>query len=821
MRKKILLFTILSLCTLQSNSQAFRWGAQFEGNALGVNVVTDNNLNVYSSGRYADTIDLDPSNSQALHTGFFGQSAFGQNSYLSKLDSNGAFVWAGTYSVSAHNVITAIDVDDQNNILVIGYFSDSIDLDFGSGNYYLYHNVSTSASAESIFIAKYDPNGTLLWGNSISNVSSNGANTTLWGGIVKADHNNDIFIQGSFRDTVDFDLGPGVNLVVSESNYNNNQYEGDDFLLKIDAAGNFLWVKTWYQRAIHPIAVSGFFTANYMDIDSNNNVFFTFSFVDTFDADPSPAVTNVVPQGIRDVCVLKISSTGTLIWHKEVGGLESLSSNNLVVDRWGNVYFCVLFNSPLFDADPGPGLHMIATPLLWNQADQVLIKLDNNGNFRWALKNLPNSDIPNQRTAQLSTDGNGGVFMATEINTYSNQMDLNPGAGVYMVDSVPAAITSGVFAFQNFDSTGQFIWGGNIIGPHCAPWVGVCADRNGVNYVTSNFPLTNDLNPTIDTTNFTNNTPYCDAYVIKLDNCNKSTSEIIQSCDSVWYNNQVYFSDTVFQYHYTSSIGCDSAHAVIIDVKTMTNDTINISSCNFYIWNNITYTSSGLYTNNFGEPGGCDSIVTLNLIITPPVQQSLSFTECDNLTFGGTTYSQTGQYLHQINNLYSCDTNYTINFTKVVVDTSVTITSPTSLQANANNATYQWVDCSTLQTIVGDTTAFFNAAISGSYACVVTQNGCTDTSGCYTFSLIPDGITDYSILSRVYPNPSTGTYQLELDKSYQNVQLEIRTINGQVIWDKNYQELKDANIDIDKAPGVYMLYIKQGGRTQVKKLLKW
>ena len=84
------------------------------------------------------------------------------------------------------------------------------------------------------------------------------------------------------------------------------------------------------------------------------------------------------------------------------------------------------------------------------------------------------------------------------------------------------------------------------------------------------------------------------------------------------------------------------------------------------------------------------------------------------------------------NNLFGSSTAQTLNVVVTTVNTAVTQASAT-LTASASGAGYVWVDCGNNYTpIAGQTAQSFTATISGSYAVIVTQSGCVDTSACYS-----------------------------------------------------------------------------------------
>ena len=811
-KKYLLILGLICFFTLESNAQAFQWAKQFKSRvSYGTDVVVDNNFNVISCGWFYDTVDLNPGPAQFLHYSYlFGNN---QNSYISKLDANGNFVWGYSYNNTQYNRLHAIDVDNQDNVYVLGHFRDSIDLDFGVNDYWLYDQNNNNSYYDNFFVAKYNPNGQLLWGYAYVNYSSV-YNQALWAFDLKVDNNDDVLISGRFRDSVDFDPSAGVDIRVSNSSSTSNWY-ADKFLLKLDANGNYNWVRTWEHSGGY--WNNGWWGNHELDVDPNNNIFMPITFFDSLDTDPGPLTDMVYTQGAHDVSFLKISPSGSLVWHKEIGGPGQEYCHSLATDPWGNIYYSLQTYSNPLDVDPGPGQNWVNWGgLNWGK---IIVKLDNNGDFIWALQNLSNNYYSSWHGEGMATDTAGGLYLTTRIypNSFNNNLwDLDPGPGAYIVSSAG----SGDIAFQSFDSSGAFIWGGAMGGPLYDYCYGISTDQARGVYLTGTFHSTADLNPTQDTTFLTNTPNSVDAFVVKLNNCNVVTNQILQACDSVIYNNQVFYSDTVFQFHYPASNGCDSSHAVVIDIQNL-RDTIAAHGCETYTWHSNVYNNSGFYTQPFLSVLGCDSSEVLDLTISPNTTQTINVSSCNDTTINGVLYNSSGLYTQNYLSQDSCDSIVKINFTKYTVDTSVSYSGNTSLLANASAATYQWYDCNTMQIISGATSPTYTANVTGDYACIVTQNGCTDTSACYSIVVTPDAVNDFTMLSRLYPNPSKGNFHLELNKKFKNVHLEVRTISGQLIWQKEFAALKETDISIEKASGVYMLYIKQAGRTQVKKLMKW
>jgi hypothetical protein len=89
------------------------------------------------------------------------------------------------------------------------------------------------------------------------------------------------------------------------------------------------------------------------------------------------------------------------------------------------------------------------------------------------------------------------------------------------------------------------------------------------------------------------------------------------------------------------------------------------------------------------------------------------------------------------------------------VDSTITMTDST-LTAVQAGAQYQWIDCANGDTLIpGATAQQFQPTANGTYAAIVSLNGCVDTTACTPFALT--SITDSPGISGfvVFPNPAT------------------------------------------------------------------
>ncbi|HEU5118147.1 MAG TPA: SBBP repeat-containing protein, partial [Isosphaeraceae bacterium] len=104
------------------------------GTASGTGIAVDATGNVFTTGVYSGgTIDLDPG------SGTFIKSADGTspNSYISKLDSSGNFVWGGAFEgqpmTSSWIIAGDMVMDQEENLYITGTFVGTVDFEPGSG----------------------------------------------------------------------------------------------------------------------------------------------------------------------------------------------------------------------------------------------------------------------------------------------------------------------------------------------------------------------------------------------------------------------------------------------------------------------------------------------------------------------------------------------------------------------------------------------------------------------------------------------------------------------------------------------------------------
>jgi hypothetical protein len=217
--------------------------------------------------------------------------------------------------------------------------------------------------------------------------------------------------------------------------------------------------------------------------------------------------------------------------------------------------------------------------------------------------------------------------------------------------------------------------------------------------------------------------------------------------------------------------------------------------------------SSGIYFDTLSSVIGCDSVLSKAVQVRGGVfpQAPIALCQGTSTTLFGQVVSQPGTYSDTLTS-GGCDSIVTAVVTVTPVDTALAFdpNSPYSLTSSATNATFQWLDCTT-GTLLAETSNQFIAQTPGSYAGIITQNGCTDTSECFTLSAWNLAETAGTTVV-LYPNPAQGFVSV---KGLSDGQFKITDLLGKVVLEGSFT---NGTIDLVIIPrGIYQVELQSGG----------
>lgn len=304
-----------------------------------------------------------------------------------------------------------------------------------------------------------------------------------------------------------------------------------------------------------------------------------------------------------------------------------------------------------------------------------------------------------------------------------------------------------------------------------------------------------------------------------------AVSENATTCSGYPYviGNNYYYNPGTYTTILTAANGCDSVVTTSLTVTPAPSYTENVQICQgaSYDIGNSSYTTAGTYYDTLYATNYCDSVIITVLTVTTAPQYSQNVTICsgDSYTIGNNTYSIAGQYVDTLSGFNTCDsivvTDLSVNNTEAIIDAS----SSTFASVNQDpNYTYQWLDCNNNnQPISGETNPTFTVTQNGSYALVVNNGSCSDTSECFIVDNVGLSDLENGIIA-ISPNPTTGIVNIAGNLTVN--QVNVFTTDGKQV--QTVANSKIDTIDISNLPnGVYIVQLKTNtDQTQVLRLIK-
>jgi len=200
--------------------------------------------------------------------------------WVLKYDASNSLQWSKTYGGTGGERGNTIIQTSDGGYAILGH-STSNDLD-----------VSENAGANDYWLTKLDASGNLIWEKSFGYVGADLGYTLL------QTNDNGYFITGVLDVTASGGEG--------NTKLNARHSGGDYWALKLDASGSIQWSKYYG---------GGFTDTPYDTIETNDG----YIIVGSSDSDDVDINNN---KGSYDFWVVKINTTGSIIWEKSYGGSE-------------------------------------------------------------------------------------------------------------------------------------------------------------------------------------------------------------------------------------------------------------------------------------------------------------------------------------------------------------------------------------------------------------------------------------------------------------------------------------------------------------------
>lgn len=417
MKTRLLVIALASLLLsgvgsqLWAQSAGWRWveSASFTGVEEGHSIAIDTVNNwLYLAGTW------DGSDLSSVYGPDFASGSGGLDGIVAKYDLDGNVLWAFPIKSSGDNIPYDISVDPFGTINVAGFFTGATEFKGTSASSTVLPNIL----AKDMFLAKYSPNGNLVWAVNngfIQNTEARGVTSNFSG----------IYVTGVYSGSFNFkssSTGVPVNIPTISN-------QGQDiFLIKYDHSGTLQWVVDAGGTGVDigkKVAVDQSNVYVLGDYDSPNLKFWDAS-------RPSSPQDSLANGGGRDIVLFAVNLTlGALSYEERI--FTSGDDYAAGVDVRG----ALLIHGTLGDVGVSFPGGVIPSNSSGSQANQdVFIARHNktNGNAQWAR--IINGTSPLDFATDLDLGTNGlfyisGSFAGT-INMFGVPLISNGGLDAYV-----------------------------------------------------------------------------------------------------------------------------------------------------------------------------------------------------------------------------------------------------------------------------------------------------------------------------------------------------------------------------------------------------
>lgn len=199
---------------------------------------------------------------------------------------------------------------------------------------------------------------------------------------------------------------------------------------------------------------------------------------------------------------------------------------------------------------------------------------------------------------------------------------------------------------------------------------------------------------------------------------------------------------------------------------------------------------------NFGLMGSASNWIVGALNSTTTID-TLQLTACKSYTsIGGTVLTSSGTINDTLVGFAGCDSVVRQEVVIQNVNTGISLSQQTFTALSTLATSYQWLDCNAgFAPIAGANQVQFSPSSNGSYAVVVTEANCTDTSNCLSVT----GVSVRELLPllklSLYPNPSQGSITVQTEQLPQGGRWQIKDVQGRIL--KNGELLGEGKLELD------------------------
>lgn len=367
------------------------------------------------------------------------------------------FSWARSIDSSSFSRVQGVDVDESGNSYAVGWFE---------GTATVGGSTLVSSGSHDILVVKLNAQGNFVWAKQFGGSSSD------QGLGISVDQSGNSYVTGYFQDGASFG-----NVTLTG--------QGQAFVLKLDSGGNVLWAV----QAGGDSSDVGFGVA--VDTLGNSYVTGYFNLSANFEG------TTLTSNGSGDVFVMKLDSSGSLVWVTQAGGTGFDQSRDIVVDSLGNSYVIGSFS----DTATFGNIAITSNGF----EDAFVMKLTSDGSVVWVRGG---GGTGSDQGFGIAVDGLGNSYATGSFDKTATFEDRTLTSRGFL----------DVFVIK-VNNEGHVVWFEQAGGGDYDFGQGIDADDAGNSYVTGPFGRGEGIfgEITLTATQF-----HQDVFVMKLDNGGKT-----------------------------------------------------------------------------------------------------------------------------------------------------------------------------------------------------------------------------------------------------------------------------------------------------------
>ncbi|MRX41706.1 T9SS type B sorting domain-containing protein [Flavobacterium sp. LC2016-23] len=295
------------IAKFDSNGQRI-WGTYYGGESYdgikGLKVDKQNNLII--TGITLSKTNIATNNS---YRSVMNNNA--KDAFLAKFNASGAILWASYFGGFGENSATDIDVDINNNIYIVGNTTSSTNVSINNNfQTLLNHNNDTYSIYNDGFLAKFNPDGNLIWSTYVGGESDDFITT------IKVDSN--YLVLGGDTTSKSYIATPGT---FQQALY--GQHSNSGIIFKFNLNGNRIW-STYYGGE------SGINYIRSIETDDENNIYFGGQTYSKYNI-ATPNSFDEFNQEYERGFIAKLNNNGQRMWGTYFGSatiITSLKFNN-------------------------------------------------------------------------------------------------------------------------------------------------------------------------------------------------------------------------------------------------------------------------------------------------------------------------------------------------------------------------------------------------------------------------------------------------------------------------------------------------------------